>query len=224
MKQIIYLFLLCPFLIISQTSAQKRPNHLYPDLFRFKIEERSIWKLDLLNAVRDLNKTGFSGFFNVGFEQKLGTALSIDATIGAWYQFRFSPAKASAIFSLPDGSVSLTIEPRFYYNMNKRIRTFKGANNLSANYIGLQGITQLLFLRRDPQIVGGKGVYFFHGFTAAPVYGLQRRIGKRGFFDFSLGLRFFSGKYAQRGFVIRTPDEVRWKPSPITKLRMGIAF
>lgn len=195
-----------------------------PDLFGYNMEEKSMFKIDVLNAVRDLNRDGFSGYFNIGFEQKLVPALSIDATIGTWYQFRFAPASARKMFILPDGSINLSISPRYYLSMNKRIRENWGGNNLSGNYFSIQGTTQLIFFRKNPKILGGRNVYFFQGFTAAPMYGIQRRLGKKGFIDFNFGLRFLDGENVENGFIIRTPDEVRWRPSPISTMRIGIAF
>lgn len=224
MKELSCLLIFCSFISIFHVNAQRNSSKPLPDFFGIMSEETNMVKIDLLNAVRDLDKDGFSGFLSVGFEQKIVPALSIDATVSTWYLLRFSPASSSKIFTLPDGSISLVVSPRFYYAMNKRIREGWGNNNFSGNYFSLQGTTQLIFFRRDSQILGGKGVYFFQGFTVAPIYGMQRRIGRRGFIDFNFGLRFLNGSNVERGFIIRTPDERRWLPSPISSMRIGVAF
>ncbi|RMG19270.1 MAG: hypothetical protein D6730_21870 [Bacteroidetes bacterium] len=224
MKPFPPLYLLWGLLLPVAGLCQPQFPGQQPDLFRYFHEEKSMLKIDLLNLVYQFGREGISGNVNLGYEHKLGTALSIDATLSTSYQLRFAPTPAQQVFSLPNQNIGLAIGPRLYYNLKKRIGQGKSADNLSANYITVQAITQLIFFRQNPRIVDEQGVYFFHGFSFMPMYGVQRRLGKRGFIDFGIGLRFFNGENDEAGLLIRTPDEMKWKPSPTTRLRLGIAF
>lgn len=65
---------------------------------------------------------------------------------------------------------------RYYYNMNKRILRGKSANNFSANYFGLSYYHQFRPGENDRHL------------TVDLLYGLQRRLGRRGFIDVDVGL------------------------------------
>ena len=79
----------------------------------------------------------------------------------------------------PYWSGSYSFEPRYYYNLKKRIAYGKSANNLSANYISL--LNGFNFYENDGDWRGSKR-------HTGLVYGIQRRLVKNGFFDVNAGI------------------------------------
>lgn len=79
----------------------------------------------------------------------------------------------------PSWSGSYSFEPRYYYNLKKRIAYGKSANNLSANYISL--LNGFNFYENDGDWRGSKR-------HTGLVYGIQRRLVKNGFFDVNAGI------------------------------------
>jgi hypothetical protein len=87
------------------------------------------------------------------------------------------------------------ISPRYYYNLNKRKEQGKRVDKFAANYVGV--IIGHVFKATDID------QWTFIG----PIWGLQRNIGKTGYFDFNIGLEvlFLEDKTAfggQLGFAL----------------------
>lgn len=72
-----------------------------------------------------------------------------------------------------------SFEPRYYYNLKKRIVYGKSANNLSANYISSVNGFDLFEREND---------YKIEKIHTGVVWGMQRRLVRHGFFDFNGGI------------------------------------
>jgi hypothetical protein len=70
----------------------------------------------------------------------------------------------------------LSLSGRYYYNLKSRERQGKRVYGFSANYIGV--FAKYVFQDSDTELRGFIG----------PMWGLQRTLGNKAFFDFSLGL------------------------------------
>ena len=77
-------------------------------------------------------------------------------------------------------SGSYSFEPRYYYNLKKRIAYGKSASNLSANYVSL--LNGMDFYKNPNGDL--QGLKRHTGF----VYEVQRRLVKNGFFDVNAGI------------------------------------
>jgi hypothetical protein len=150
---------------------------------RLQIEERRLWKIGLTN----FNIGGQAGFYglNLIHEQKLRTNWSVLAELSPSYlYFR------NGFGGLPRGGVQVEsqVAGRYYYNLNKRIRKGKSASNFSANYLSLgvgTGVGRLGY--GTPYYYGGERGHAVRA-SMAVLYGLQRRLGRYGFFDLNAGL------------------------------------
>ncbi len=91
---------------------------------------------------------------------------------------------------------------RYYYNLNSRILKGRSANNFSANYLGVEPN-----LRYNSW--GGES-----GISVKLLYGIQRRIGGKGYFDFDIGLEQVIVPYTDNGSGIDVTVSVG----------MGLAF
>lgn len=220
---------ICMCLIVcAQDADLSHPSHKLerplPDLFRFKVPESTLIKIDILTTFRRLNGEEAFGLVNLGLEQKLSPSFSIDGRLGAAYYLSLN-GKNTHIPSW-DGTIGLDIAPRYYYNLRKRMRNSQNANNLSANYLSVIGSTQLMFRRTDPRFVEPLGNYYFRGLSITPVYGIQRRIGKWMYVDAQAGFRFFNTEndLSTHGLIISTPHLESWKVSTFSTIRFGVAF
>ncbi len=88
-------------------------------------------------------------------------------------------------------SISATLEPRFYYNLKRRIAKGKSANNLSGGYIALaftKGYDSDRIpntsLSIDNQLVGTSLSHSY--LLIEPKWGIQKRLFRNGFMDFSI--------------------------------------
>ncbi|MBL4716572.1 MAG: hypothetical protein COC01_08295 [Bacteroidetes bacterium] len=144
----------------------------YDYITRAHIEEKSMFRIGVRGGGISSGPSNFPRihtFTTVEFERKIGIQFSFVAGVNAVFQS--SPFASSA---------SLNASLRYYYNMRKRVRKGMGANNLSANYFAarLSNIAGLSFtsdqsLSFEPKI--------------QVLYGLQRRLGKRWYFNAAVG-------------------------------------
>lgn len=112
-------------------------------------------------------------------EAKLAPMLSLQVA-GAFYRY------APTVFNRGGHLVDVRVEPRWYFDMPRRIRAGKSANNLTGNYIGLEG-RRFWF---------NNGMYnTFETNSLSLRFGMQRRLWRYGFFDLSYGVGYQSGLY-----------------------------
>jgi hypothetical protein len=152
------------------------------DLFNCFEEENSLWKFDFRNLYRRIPSLGYSVNINPEYERKIGqSSFSVNTSIN------FSYHKYNSLNGYGFGTA---IEPRYYYNLKKRIASGKSANNLSGNYFSLKiGGEYLNWDSRNtsstPNVVQFTK---FHGtnYRLEPRWGIQRRLFKNGFIDLSV--------------------------------------
>ena len=158
------------------------------DIFRCFEAQRSWLKIDF---TRMFYISGNKKDVNLGldYEFKIGqSAWSINQAVriqyksysGIYTMFNSSGPSTSSFSVGPYWSGSYSFEPRYYYNLKKRIAYGKSANNLSANYVSL--LNGLDFYQNP------NGDLRFHKRHTGLVYGFQRRLVKNGFFDANAGI------------------------------------
>jgi len=122
--------------------------------------------------------------FDVGF---LGSWLSYEKPLGKQWAFN-SQLGMEGGFSGGGGDFdyvftpTITVEPRFYYNLHKRVNKGRKTMNNSADYLTLAGgYVPALFA------VTNEDVELIPQFTLIPKWGLRRTIGQRFKFEFAAG-------------------------------------
>lgn len=173
--------------------AGSRIGKQYSKLARLQVEETRLWKLGLNNigSTYQVIPNGPDSLLSsrlgvhLAYEQKLTPTWSVLGELSPDFLRYRSPETRQ----LRNGfAVRTQVAGRYYYNLNKRIRKGKSASNFSANYLSLalsSGFgrhsreTHYTTFARDGQAVR---------LSLAAVYGLQRRLGRYGFVDFSLAL------------------------------------
>ena len=155
------------------------------DLFSCFEEEKSLWKLDIRSIFQNYPGGGFGIAANPEYERKIGkSSFSINTGLGLSY---FNSYFASGY------NANLTVEPRYYYNMKKRVATGKSANNLSGNYFSLNTNSSYSNELYAVPILGiSDSTSYFSStrvrasvYTIEPRWGIQRRLFKNGFLDLS---------------------------------------
>jgi len=157
-------------------------------LTRLQVEEHRLWKIGLTDlslfvAGDELQDSRYG--LNFIYECKLRTAWSVLAEITPEL-LRYRDVAHSPLRTGFD--VESQVAARYYYNLNKRIRKGKSASNFSANYLSLAlgtGVGRQGY--STPFTSGGPRGEALRA-SAALFYGLQRRLGRYGFFDLNVGL------------------------------------
>ena len=170
----------------------------YNHVIRAREEKLTLLKIDLLSPFlyavsdgeREEDELLIESMVKVSFEKKYRPDWS-------W----FTRIKLMAINRrLRESNLSGGI--RYYYNLNRRILKGKSANNLSANYVAVEPNLRFNYGRGDS------------GFSVKLLYGIQRRIGKRGYVDFDIGLENMVAPYTEKEFGIEVTGN----------LELGLAF
>lgn len=173
----------------SDTSISKFKQK-YNYFTRAQIEEKSLFKLNLIDYIAvasGLIGTGIIWAPSLIYEHKI---LPYWSGIVEVNYFLLNPyCKCNVSY--------FGIGTRYYYNINRRIRLGKQANNFSANYLFLKYTNGVIY-RRDEKTYQNIPGAFILG------YGIQRRLGKYGFLDFNFGLEKdkWSGPYPYFKFGI----------------------
>ena len=158
------------------------------DIFRCFEAQRSWLKIDFTRMFyisgnkKDVN-LGLDYEFKIGQSAwSINQALRVkfDSYKGTYTNYNSSGPSTSSFSVGPYWSGSYSFEPRYYYNLKKRIAYGKSANNLSANYVSL--LNGLDFYQNP------YGDLRFHKRHTGLVYGVQRRLVKNGFFDVNAGI------------------------------------
>ncbi|MEQ9426541.1 MAG: hypothetical protein RJQ09_19115 [Cyclobacteriaceae bacterium] len=141
----------------------------YNSIIRAKEEKLRLFKIDLL---------GPFGYLISNWEEKDNEQ---NALINLAYEQKIKPNWSWVVGSafIADRADHREIREeggiRYYYNMQRRMLKGKSANNFSANYISSGFAYGHQFHENDNQILW------------RIMYGIQRRTGKRGFFDLEMG-------------------------------------
>jgi hypothetical protein len=188
------------------------------DLFSCFEEEKSLWKLDIRDVYQSFSRGGFSINFNPEYERKIGkSSFSINTGLGVGYSHSY----------FTNGYVvNSTIEPRYYYNMKKRVVSGKSANNLSGNYFSIN--VKGSYARANytgvnfDSIVSEKAEFDGSTFVIEPRWGIQRRLFKNGFLDFSLAPFHFQKSF--QTFTEKKNDGTVVKTQSITPFQEGFQY
>jgi hypothetical protein len=203
------------------------------NVFKCFEEEKSLFKIDLRGLLVELGENKFLSQPIIGFEHKLATAWSVNHEI----RFDISSPKKSDFSKSQKFIAEYYLEPRYYYNMKKRIAQGKSANNLSGNYfsiaVGYRYLKEDFDLFGNPR--GGSRENITKTFIFIPKFGIQRKIFNKGFVDIS----FAPFQYLTYNRVNKSVDNGRMYESetnrsfgwdffaetyPYIDIRIGLAF
>ncbi|SNR69551.1 hypothetical protein [Hymenobacter mucosus] len=168
-------------------------DQLFRKISRFtrqRVEEQRLLKIGLTefrHARQDGELRDAHYGLNLIYEQKVRPQWSVLAELSPEF-VRYREALHGPV---TNGVVLASqVAGRYYYNLNKRIRLGKSANNFSANYFSLALGTSYgkrgygTPLTTNDNLLRGDAVRA----SIAALYGIQRRLGRYGFVDVYAGL------------------------------------
>ena len=159
-------------------------------VFEYHTNKQRIIKLSLINPNKLFNQDFFEGRLTAGIEQKISNSVfSINANINYFFSVLLSDIDI-------DGVAYGVVEPRYYYDLKKRMAQGKTGNSFSANYVGLRS---RFGLRKGKHL------------AIAPVWGIQRQFFKHLLFDYKVGPELF---------LARNDKDIRF----FSELKIGLAF
>jgi hypothetical protein len=174
------------------------------DFFRCFETEQNLWKFDISKLLPVFNKYNMSSSLNAAYEFKLGDskAWSINTNLDIYLRrlkFVYAPISDQNFYFQ---TAYLSVAPRYYYNINKDIARGKSANNLSGCYFSLEvGAGVRSSLQKLATVPGFAGPGYDpddfgveHVLKIIPKWGIQKRLSKNGFIDFSFAPYWFMGK------------------------------
>ena len=223
-----FLLFFSPFIIIyaqdadsEEETSQAIPN--LPDLFGYQDYDLHIFKVNLLDIWQYADQSAVVGKIQFAYERKLKPSWSLNTEISANYAF-LKRELGNANLKLRDGIISLSLEARYYLGMRRRMFFKQSKNNFSANYLSLAVSTRLIELNRGFTATDNSRLLYSDNFGIAPLFGVQRRILKRIFIDFNLGMRFSYGDPLRTRLFFPKDSETVWQLSPYTTLKLGVAI
>ena len=177
---------------IGLVMGSKSDTNIKGKVWSFHQADSDMWKVDLFGLLSALDKEGISGKINIGYEKGI-------------QQSAFSLTTNLVFLKLPsiyrNNQLNIQLAPRYYYNLKKRIRKGKTANNLSADYISM----------RHQWNIKRRNANWQEKQTFSFLWGTQRRVFERMFFNYELGYDFPSW-----------PDQISGEF--ISELKIGIAL
>jgi len=164
---------------LKQDSTLK---YLSPWEYAFMMHEETSWlfKIDFPANNYGLNQ------IKIGIEKKIASAFSLNLHLGFT---QFSLVRNDSIYSSQHlFNFNASLETRWYYRMNKRIREEKVAGNMSDNYLAI-GFAY-------SHSINTPSHYLINTINVYAKWGVQRRFLKHGHVDFGVkaGALFFLGR------------------------------
>ncbi len=139
---------------------------------------------------------GFLGIWGHN-EAKLSNQIALRTEVGLDGGFLYNGLETGD--KLIFGPV-ITLEPRWYYNLSRRVRKSKRIDNNSGNFISIKtSYHPDLFLIGAPE-----NVSFITDISIVPTYGIRRHIGKHFTYETGLGIGYI--KYFEPENVIFFDD------------------
>lgn len=126
-------------------------------------------------------KLGLIGSW-VGYEKSLGNDFTIESEIGYLGGFYKRNNKSFKYIFTSE----ISVEPRYYYNFNRRIEKNKNITKNAANFVGFD----INFVPDFLTSTNGDSVTIDESINLLPKWGLKRQLSDKIGFEFALGLGY----------------------------------
>lgn len=115
------------------------------------------------------------------YERKIADEFTIEAGVDFSFDIYYDEAEDldnNALVVNP----TIHLEPRYYYNLQRRYQRGRNVSFNAASYIGVYSE-----LRMNPLIEENNGFWpVYDRFKIGPAWGIQRNLGRRGYLNFNL--------------------------------------
>lgn len=153
------------------------------------------------------------------YEFKLANQLTLRAEAGYAVGFKanadwfFDDGSEDGFFALP----AFTIEPRWYYNLGRRVRKGKDITGNRANYFSVNTTYYADFGVIKINDVGDVPNFL----NIVPMWGMRRTLGKRFNYELGAGIGYvYIGSYVHRGHVHKSDEGAIL----LLRARFGLGF
>lgn len=174
--------------------------------------EKSLWKFDLLGAMRK--------GLDVSYERKIAPKWSLNVNSVTKSNILVGTTIDNFAWSGDNYSFSqtLAVQVRYYNNLERRKRLGKNTN-FSGNYFALETSGGYSISHNKYPLYSLPTDINRFEYSTSLLYGIQRKVGKRGYIDTSIGFRVeqYTGTLgsSSNSFIL---------PSPTAKIGIGIAL
>jgi len=159
----------------------KKLKQILPILLLFSLAVQSQNKISVEKSIYGI-QTGILGVWGYN-ESKLTNSIALRSEIGLDAGFR-GGSNLNTVFVL---TPTITIEPRFYYNLKKRSKKGKNILKNVANFLSLK----LFYVPNLFVISNLRNVSAEKSLSIIPEWGIKRTIGKHFTYELGLGIGYY---------------------------------
>lgn len=206
---------------VAEKDVPQRDASTMCNIYRCHEEEKSLFKVDLLNLVNVANSNSADVGLDMSYERKINNSpfsMSLGLN-GVRYNLKTSAINDKKINGYTFKSY---IEPRWYHRLKKQIAKGNSANNLSGSYWGLQ-MGYKNYEKNNYELntltTIDKSDYTY----AYLVYGYQQRMLKHFFWEYRLGIGAKSEKNLD-GLVFNNGKNGGAYAGGFGEVKLGLAF
>jgi hypothetical protein len=180
--------------VLNDIFRKYKPENAPPNRiqeYQALTNQNYLFKFDLFNLITKADERDIVGEIRLGYEQKIAkSSFSINFE-GIASPFRLKNTEilrgGKDVAKTTGRRFGFTIEPRWYYNLNKRMAKGKSGNNLLGNYLSFEMLYQNQSFKKH-HFNNTFAFYDIESLTFTPLWGTQQQFSKRLFYDFKLGL------------------------------------
>lgn len=205
--------------VFGGNTHKSKQNMTVCDVFRCFEEEDRLLKIDLISFTKVLNFRNVATETSVNYEFWLDKEGNLSLNTGIHFRGEYlnaPPKKLNAVQTEHSWHLEgrARTELRYYYDLKKRIAQGKSVQNFSANYIGVPlELAKINYVTTNNFEQDAEVAKTFC--RIGVVGGIQRRLFKNGYVDFSFG----------PAYNINLDDSNRkWRLSTFSRFQLGLAF
>jgi hypothetical protein len=179
--------------ILNDLFRKYKPDNAPPDRkkeYQAYIDQNHLFKLDLFNLVTKADEQDIVGEVRLGYEQKIAKSpfsINIEGVISPFRLKNENVLRGGNQVAKTQGTrFGIGLEPRWFYNLKKRIAKGQSGNNLLGSYISFEFLYQNQTINKHLN-TGKIESYKANNLSLTPLWGIQQQFSKRIFYDFKLG-------------------------------------
>jgi hypothetical protein len=179
--------------VLNDVFRKYKPENAPPNRiqeYQALTDQKYLLKFDLFNLITKADERDLVGEIRIGYEQKIAKSPFSINFEGIASPFRLKNTEilrgGKDVEKTTGRRFGFTIEPRWYYNLNKRMANGKSGNNLLGNYLSFEMLYQNQSFKKH-HIDNTFAPFHIESLTFTPLWGTQQQFSKRLFYDFKLG-------------------------------------
>ena len=166
-------------------------------------DQNYLLKFDIFNLITKADERDIVGEIRLGYEQKLAKSpfsINFEGTLSPFRLKNTNLLRGGKNVAKTTGRrFGFAIEPRWYYDLNKRRANGKSGNNLLGNYLSFEMLYQNQSFNKQ-HLDNTFASFDIESLTFTPLWGTQQQFLKRLFYDFKLGWGVRTSKEGLKGY------------------------